>query len=215
MDATEIRAVHSMLHLVFHRNKNQHQRAKWWKWLSLLKHTTLDLAQSLDGARLNAVESHRQHLATHSIPRCYLYVDQAPASRLRRGPKERADSTPSAFSTVVADNQFSALGIVLMATLARLVKAVGINLGRPTAARMKKSLQKTTTIALVEDLGERVRRGDDNQGQATGRASSDPRIDGQSESAESTAGPTKKTTKTKTKTKKRKNAIDDLFSGLL
>ena len=82
MDATEIRAVHSMLHLVFHRNKNQHQRAKWWKWLSLLKHTTLDLAQSLDGARLSAAESHREHLAGHLIPRSYLYVDQA---RFRRG----------------------------------------------------------------------------------------------------------------------------------
>ncbi|KAJ5825512.1 hypothetical protein N7474_002650 [Penicillium riverlandense] len=192
MDATEIHAVHSMLHLVFHRNKNQHQRAKWWKWLSLLKHTTLDLAQSLDGARLNVAESHRQHLVTHLIPRCYL-----------------------AFTTVVADNQFSALGIVLMATLARIVKAAGINLGRPTATRTKKSLQKTTTITPVEDLGEQMRRGDDNQGQATGRAPSDPRVDGQRQSAESTDGPTKRTTKTKTKTKKRKNAIDDLFSGLL
>ncbi|KAJ5612391.1 hypothetical protein N7510_005585 [Penicillium lagena] len=191
MDATEIRAVNSMLHLVFHRNKNQHQRAKWWKWLSVLKRTTLDLAQSLDGARLNAVESHRQHLATHLIPRCYL-----------------------AFSTVVADNQFSALGIVLMATLARLVKAAGINLGRPTATRMKKNLQKSTSITPVEDLGERIRRGGDNQGQAKGRAPCDSKIDGQGDSAESTDGPTRKT-KTKTKTKKRKNAIDDLFSSLL
>lgn len=115
----------------------------------------------------------------------------------------------------MADNQFSALGIVLMATLARLVKAAGINLGRPTAIRMKKSLQKMTTITPVEDFGERIRRGDDNQGQAASRAPSDPRIDGQRESAESTDGPTKRTTKTKTKTKKRKNAIDDLFSGLL
>jgi hypothetical protein len=52
-----------------------------------LKHTTLDLAQSLDGARLNAAESHCQHLATHLIPRCYLYVDQAPDSRIRRVPQ--------------------------------------------------------------------------------------------------------------------------------
>lgn len=70
MDHQEISAVHSVLHLIYHRNKNQHQRAKWWKWLSTLKRTTLDL-ESLDSA---AVERYQQHLAMHLIPRCYLYV---------------------------------------------------------------------------------------------------------------------------------------------
>lgn len=75
MDANEIRTVHSMLHLIFHRNKNQHQRAKWWKWLSMLKRTTWDIASSIDSAQTNAADSHRRHLAVHLIPRCYLYVD--------------------------------------------------------------------------------------------------------------------------------------------
>lgn len=71
MDHQEIRAVHSLLHLIYHRNKNQHQRAKWWKWLSLLKRTALDLG-STDS--INGVSVHRQHLALHLVPRCYLYV---------------------------------------------------------------------------------------------------------------------------------------------
>lgn len=29
-------STHQILHLTIHRNKNQHRRAKWWKWLSLL-----------------------------------------------------------------------------------------------------------------------------------------------------------------------------------
>lgn len=66
MDSQEILAVHSILHLIFHRNKNQHHRTKWWKWLSILKRATLDLTRS------NAVES-QKHLATYVIPRCYMY----------------------------------------------------------------------------------------------------------------------------------------------
>lgn len=70
MDHQEISAIHSVLHLIYHRNKNQHQRAKWWKWLATLKRITLDLG-SLDSA---AVERYQRHLAMHLIPRCYLYV---------------------------------------------------------------------------------------------------------------------------------------------
>lgn len=71
MDNQEILAVHSVLHLIYHRNKNQHQGAKWWKWLSILKRTTWDMG-SMDSAK--AATSYRQHLASHLIPRCYLYV---------------------------------------------------------------------------------------------------------------------------------------------
>jgi ribonuclease MRP protein subunit RMP1 len=70
MDSKEVLAVHSMLHLIFHRNKNQHHRAKWWKWLSMLKRATADLARSRE---TGAVETQKQHLAAHIIPRCYMY----------------------------------------------------------------------------------------------------------------------------------------------
>ena len=120
----------------------------------------------------------------------------------------------------MADNQFSTLGIVLMATLARLVKVTGFTGERPTLTRTRKSVQKTITITPVEDLGQRIRRGDDNQGSfdkpAMGRAPSDHRMDGQRDSAGPPDGVTKRTKRTKTESKKRKkNAIDDLFSGLL
>ncbi|KAJ5441351.1 hypothetical protein N7491_003757 [Penicillium cf. griseofulvum] len=126
MDSKEILAVHSTLHLIFHRNKNQHRRAKWWKWLSILKRATLDLARS-------GVKS---HLATHIIPRCYI-----------------------AFSTVVADNQFSTLGIVLLAALARLSKITGIS--HQLKIQPVGSKSKTTPVVAKEDLGERIRRIDD------------------------------------------------------
>jgi ribonuclease MRP protein subunit RMP1 len=63
MDSQEILAIHSILHLIFHRNKNQHHGAKWWKWLSVLKRATLDVARS--GAQAHLV---------HLVPRCYVYA---------------------------------------------------------------------------------------------------------------------------------------------
>lgn len=70
MDREELQAAHAVLQLIYHRNKNQHQRTKWWKWLSMLKRTTLDLASpTLSSA---AAEGYREHLAKQLIPKCYL-----------------------------------------------------------------------------------------------------------------------------------------------
>ncbi|KAJ5504678.1 hypothetical protein N7463_007552 [Penicillium fimorum] len=194
MDSKEILAVHSTLHLIFHRNKNQHRRTKWWKWLSILKRATLDLARS-------GVES---HLATHIIPRCYI-----------------------AFSTVVADNQFSTLGIVLLATLARLSKITGISHQLKVQPVATKS--NHTPVVAKEDLGERIRRIDDapltrpvkvlqSESMVSSKVLKVPKV-----SKVSNVSKEKKTTEKLTedgvskptlKKKKKKNAIDDLFSGL-
>ena len=75
--AEKLQAIHSLLHLVFHRNKNQHANSKWWKWLSLLKRTTLKLATAFaDLEAFNTLEisidSYKQYLRAHVVPRCYL-----------------------------------------------------------------------------------------------------------------------------------------------
>lgn len=72
MDTQEIQAVHAVLHLISHRNKNQHQRAKWWKWLSRLKRTAVDLGSQNASVAIPA--AYKQYLSAHLIPKCYLYV---------------------------------------------------------------------------------------------------------------------------------------------
>ncbi|CAG8901921.1 unnamed protein product [Penicillium egyptiacum] len=178
----EILEVHSMLHLIFHRNKNQHRRAKWWKWLSILKRATLDFARS-------GVKS---HLATHVIPRCYI-----------------------AFSTVLADNQFSTLGIVLLAVLARLSKITGISHQLKTEPVTSKS--KMSPVVAKEDLGERIGRVDNAPLTPVKISQSDSNVSKVSKISKEK--PTEKPTedgvsKSTSKKKKKKNAIDDLFSGL-
>lgn len=199
MDSKEILEVHSMLHLIFHRNKNQHRRTKWWKWLSILKRATLDSARS----------GVTTHLATHVIPRCYMYDKKKSPTW-----KNQANCILSAFSTVVTDNQFSTLGIVLLAALARLSKVTGIS------HQLKMQPVTRSKIAPVkkdrEDLGERIRRIDNTPVTPVKISQSDFKVPKASKVSEK---PTERPTddavsKSTSKKKKKKNAIDDLFSGL-
>jgi ribonuclease MRP protein subunit RMP1 len=116
-----------------------------------------------------------------------------------------------AFSTVVADNQFSTLGIVLMAALARLSKVTGISREMKMQVAPGKTTKKASPVTMTEDLGERVCREDDALMTRPVHASRP--VDKKSASKEK---PEKDRSSSKSvkKTKKKKNAIDDLFSGL-
>lgn len=140
-----------------------------------------------------------------------------------------ADSCPDrAFSTVVAENQFMALGIVLMATLSRFSRAAGIKLKEKEETRPKPQVKKTLLVPSTptEDRGERVSR-TDISGPVSSQPEPESRVVKSSKKSEklgmevdvptppaaatATAPPPKKAKKSK----KKKNAIDDLFSGLL
>ncbi|CAI7583434.1 unnamed protein product [Penicillium pancosmium] len=195
MDPQEIQSVRSVLHLIYHRNKNQHQKAKWWRWLSMLKRTVSVLA-SLDSKKL-ATSSHLQHLHLHLIPNCY-----------------------QAFSTVIADNQFSTLGIVLMAALARLAKATGMRYPSAKSTRVESKQKqninsKPAVVKAVVDRGERIRRDDDDKGDDLPILRKKQQSQSNDEENEKPAKIDKEKKKVKkSSSKKKKNAIDDLFSGL-
>ncbi|KAK5787498.1 hypothetical protein VI817_009995 [Penicillium citrinum] len=186
MDTTECEAVRSILHLIYHRNKNQHQGMKWWRWLSKLKRTVSDLVSMKPKDFINS--SYPQYLSQYLIPRCY-----------------------QAFSTVVADNQFSTLGIVLLATLARLVKATGIKFSK--LARVEVKLPKNIPVRSEVDRGERIVRVDDVDVGVGVDAVSVSRQKQSSETVSQEKSSKEKRKRVKT-AKKKKNAIDDIFGGL-
>ncbi|KAK2811873.1 hypothetical protein FQN50_001911 [Emmonsiellopsis sp. PD_5] len=95
--STTLKAIHTSLHLLYHRNKNQHRNTKWFKWLSMLRRATADLTRDVERFEKNDDD------------------DDVKEMILRR---------MGAFSTVIADTQFSALGVVLLATLAQASQAV-------------------------------------------------------------------------------------------
>lgn len=144
-----------------------------------------------------------------------------------------------AFSTVVADNQFAVLGVVLLSILADLVSVLRIRLdslpggsfprASVLAEEKKEEKGETTdkgaleaTPVASEDVGEVVYRGKETPVSAEGSESTP--------SATIDTGPTgamkKKTKKEKgkvedesavpkKKSRKKKNTIDDLFNGVL
>lgn len=107
---------------------------------------------------------------------------------------------------MAADKQFATLGIVLLAALARLVKATGLDL--EVRADSQVTARRAITVSSHnEDRGERLARDEVDK----------PREDSLSKTTTRSVGrKSKDTTSKKAKaTKRKKNAIDDLFSGLL
>ncbi|KAL1963200.1 hypothetical protein VTN77DRAFT_8633 [Rasamsonia byssochlamydoides] len=193
MDFSQIRDVYSMVHLIFHRNKNQHGKSKWWKWLSMLRRSVLKLLLAETGQKEKT--SLAGYLHANLIPRCYI-----------------------AFSTVVADGQFSTLGTVLLAVLARLAKAIGF---KETPSSLTERKMETNSNNRV-DTGEPVCREDEEsefpiepKPQRTSHADSQ----GKESSLEFTvADEVMPTTSSKSSKKKRRhktNVIDDLFNTLV
>ena len=119
---------------------------------------------------------------------------------------------------MVADGQFSTLGTVLMAALARLVKATGIDRDLKNQAQAGKSSAFTvpSVKSPKEDAGEPVRRTADVQSlpvRSEVHTPSEPVS--QSDDTKEICGDVDVEVKAPKKKKKKKNAIDDLFAGVL
>ncbi|EEP78318.1 predicted protein [Uncinocarpus reesii 1704] len=110
LPASAFGTVRDTLHLVYHHNKNQHQSTKWFKWLGILRRQTHKLIVELQAAEhhghldltfddheAKSIRDAMIHLDRDIVPRCY-----------------------GAFSSVILDKQFSAMGMVLLAALAEI-----------------------------------------------------------------------------------------------
>lgn len=175
----------------------------------MLKRSAFNILLALEhkqryGQNENFIKYER-YLEKHLIPRCYF-----------------------AFSTVVADGQFSTLGIVLLAVLSRFARLIGIQVeasdysfegGDATA------LPKVAT-ANSEDLGEVVRRTSDSQVpavQSNLHEYSNPRIKiaeiskrKKHKFEDQVPGVTALHEETESSKRRRKaNAIDDIFNAVL
>lgn len=139
---------------------------------------------------------------------CHFDLEQSVSCRLTTWEFKKARTNSSrAFSTVVADNQFATLGVVLLSALARLTRATGIEIG--PNAKVESTIKQARAVASIEeDRGERVSR---NQAKALGEPYDAPLSKPVVRSVENDY----KNQRKKKPSKRKKNAIDDLFSGLL
>lgn len=132
-----------------------------------------------------------------------------------------------AFSAVVADTQFSALGTVLLAILARVAGVVGFreeNLpASPVVDHESNKSLYSTALDQPQDVGEPVHRQTDaasavTRQQAEDEQSAAKRSKSQSAGDYPAAPPSSSKSKQNepsTRRKRKKNAIDDLFSNLI
>lgn len=97
-----------ILHLVYHRNKNQHQRTHWWKRVNVLKRNCQQVSKLLVGRKIQKLDelTHLYHLLNGFI-------------------KKQLKRTYREFNSIIALGQFVTLGVVLVGILARVYAVYG------------------------------------------------------------------------------------------
>ncbi|KAL9122980.1 MAG: hypothetical protein Q9187_000464 [Circinaria calcarea] len=137
-DPSGLHEVSNLLELVYRRNKNQHRVTNWWRQLSMLRRCVARLEHvDLKAAQ---VRTRMHHMQTTVIPRCY-----------------------RAFTQLVADTQFSPVGLVLVSTLA-VLQSIVRSLLRKVGLHPEDTAQDFSLVTLgpgvapPEDLGKCVNR---------------------------------------------------------
>ncbi|KAL3425652.1 hypothetical protein PVAG01_02443 [Phlyctema vagabunda] len=216
---TELETISNLLHLAHHRNKNQHRLSKWWGTFSQLRRQLSKLCLEIDASpyhqqttksksksknqkmleeRKSRVEQRAEFLLDILLERCYL-----------------------AFSGVVANNQYSALGLMLLANLARVARLVkGL---RRVEERVEVEAEghesPSREFEVKEDLGVKIERktesqvGEDDEVMAKRQKEKKRPLSDQDEEDATRELPAKKVKKKKKK--KGGDIFDDLFDSLM
>ena len=152
-----IRRVTDNLQLLYHRNKNQHRRGKWWRWLGMLRRCFVKLLREIVRGEIASVEARTRYLEEYLLPSCYMY-----ASVIFDRSYAWADSIHSSFTQLVRDNQFSTLGLVLLSQISEIRGIIlPVNNGATTPRPMHSTASITSSMDALtsnEDFGEAVER---------------------------------------------------------
>ena len=167
LDPTQLKLLRDdldLVHLLFHRNKNQHRILRWWQWIGTLKrnltkllaeHDLITAAKSTP-ARNAALEMYRARVAFMRkvvVPTAY-----------------------TAFGTVIAMKNFAPLGMVLTGVLARvwkMIKPSEEELAAERAAEVALSAEAETEMEMDAELGVVISRegyGIEDAGEVISRA---------------------------------------------
>lgn len=115
----------SLLHLLHHRNNNQHRRSPWYRHFSLFRrHLDALLSDYITLTSTPTTNLERARLKTQS-PALHVRISQ----RLKFWQDVLVARWQRAFSQVVADGRFSVLGLVMLGVLGGVCRVVGITEG--------------------------------------------------------------------------------------
>ncbi|KAG0648282.1 RNA-processing rmp1 [Hyphodiscus hymeniophilus] len=219
----ELHSINQILHLTHHRNKNQHRLAKWWKSFSMLRRNLSKLFKEL--------ETNLQYTALSPKNKKTVESREIVERRVRFLEDVLMERCYVAFGGLVADNQYAALGLMLIGTLARARKIIGPLRGQVMAGE-REGEKIGDRIVEVErqhqDLGEVIRREDvvsderpdilDQHG--PDGAAGPKRLESRKRSVaaaetKSTAAAESISMKGPKRKRKKGDAFDDLFAGLV
>jgi ribonuclease MRP protein subunit RMP1 len=120
-----------IIHLLYHRNRNQHRQAKWWKYFSILHRRCMQLAHTPSTTEQTSAVA--TYLVDKICPVAYRY-----------------------FHGVLAQGSFVSLGIALVACLAKLRSLLVPLIQRKQLRLLNEPL--TTSTMQIDDVGETVER---------------------------------------------------------
>jgi ribonuclease MRP protein subunit RMP1 len=153
LDPTQLKLLHDdldLLHLLFHRNKNQHRLLKWWQWIATLRRNLNKLLAEHDLITKAKTTPDRNAAVTK-------YKERVTFMR-----RVVVPSAYNAFGIVIGMNAFAPLGMVLMGVLARVWKAI-----KPTEEELEAERELAAIAMKLEavnanaELGVVVPRGYD------------------------------------------------------
>jgi ribonuclease MRP protein subunit RMP1 len=116
----QLQNLHHVVHLVYHRNKNQHRRSHWWRHLNSFRRDLRTLSSVASTA-----EPRRTGAANDSDPAA-LSLPPSMQRLLRRWATDRVPRWHAAFSRILAERRFVAVGLVLLAALAQAAELLGV-----------------------------------------------------------------------------------------
>lgn len=191
LDKKKVRNEYELLFLNYHRNKNQHRSATWFKYLNLL---VRHLRKLLLSKSVKYQKKSIAYLNNHIIPKLYY-----------------------AFNGVIAQGQFITLGFSLVGSLSKIYGLLCDLEEKSSATSIQSLLQ--LPIDAEQDIGEEIEISSDGLIKESAfkaeqivvlkekdkSLTSKKRV---SSSIDEIFGPDKKKKKTK---KKKKSLIDDIF----
>jgi ribonuclease MRP protein subunit RMP1 len=153
-------STHQLLHLTHHRNKNQHRLSKWYKWFSTLRRQISKLITELETLETAETYSSKKKGEENKYVKAARERVEVRVAFLR----ERViGDAYLAFSNLVADNQYSALGLALLGSLARVQSVLGQLVRSEKEVNIEvveeaKGGESQRSNARGDDLGEPVKR---------------------------------------------------------
>ncbi|KAA8913102.1 hypothetical protein FN846DRAFT_180636 [Sphaerosporella brunnea] len=142
-DATQLKLLRDesdLLHLLFHRNKNQHRLLKWWQWIATLRRNLTKLLAEHDMITSAKTTPNRNTAVAK-------FKDRMAFMRSVVVPNAYA-----AFRTVIDSRVFAALGMVLVGVLARVWKVI-----KPSREELEKEREKKeATVKALQELDEEL-----------------------------------------------------------